>query len=596
MEYTLCTSSEEEGQIPSTNFPSHITVLQYCYYPHTNIFIGDNNLPRLSDYQDNTMTTRIKKRVKREYFENVYKDKAFFDNKFRFVCEFNFDCNVDNINSIEDVNKSCKDNNNLDNICNLDNVNKNGEDNVNKSCKDNVNSMDNICNLDNVNNINSMDNNNVKNNLDINSIDNLNRNNMEILDIKNKEDKINNTKTKSKKNNKKVNRSLSTTKLNVSNTEQLISSTTEQLISSTTKQYLTSTPNTSTKQIPVLTKVIHSYKKIPLQSQLLSSHQSSDIYLDTFTNLIYHQNKSNLIIIKDSILSKIQNKNIFTHFKILKNKNIVFEDLYYKKMNSYEYMEMHYERMCSEYRSSELRWFKFGEYEIVVYSGTCFILDEVCGDKRFIDGGDYRGCSSRERYFNSECIDREICGDSKYCIDRECLYDGGNVDCICGSSNVNIGDGNINSVDIYNSINKCNIDNNINTNNNTNINNNTNNNINTNNNSTSNTNMNTNINNNTNNNHTSNTFTNTNINDNNILKRYYNNIDCNKNYLSITDKKHIKIIPVEFSNKVDLNFIKWVLKKELEIGDYAYNNGKLYKIEVDGESILYEGFDYELVN
>lgn len=308
MEYTLCSSSEEEGQIISNSvFPTNLSVLSYCYYPGTSFFVGDNSIPRQSDFQDSTITTRIKKKLKKDIFDtmNFFKDKAFFDNKF---CEA---------------------------------------------------------------------------------------------------------------------------------TSVLIKEESDEA---------------------TLYDIIADYREI---NDFYLMKKGLDLYLDLFNKLIYQQNRHNVILIKDSLLTKIHNKNVFVYFKILKNDNILFEDSYYRIINVYEYLEMYFEEMCKEYKSTEERWYKYKDYDLVVYSSTCF----------------------KYKHYKDEQV-----------------------------------------------------------------------------------------------------------------MRYFNGLDCCKNYLSVVNKKSVSIKRIPFVNKVNLGFLDSILELKLEDGDYAYNDAKIYKIGVNGEHISYEGLDYTLVN
>ena len=304
MDYVICSSEEEEGQITSiSTFPTHISTLSYCYYPKSQFFIGDNHIPRLSDFQESSSTSRIKKKLNREVFDsgNLCRDKSFFDNKF-----------------------------------------------------------------------------------------------------------------------------------------------TKQTKSSTNESKLTS---------PVLYKINADLKEIASFHFL---KKGIDLYLDLFNKLIYQQNKENIIFIQDSVLTKINNSKIFVHFKILKNKNIIFEDSYYRVVDVYEYLEMTFEEICKEYKSTEERWYKYCGYDLLVYSSSCFKRD----DKEY---------------------------------------------------------------------------------------------------------------------------------------RFFNGLDCNKNYLAIVNYKNVSIKHVECKNYVNLDFLEDILSRDLEIGDYAYNNGNVYKIGLEGDHIPYEGINYALI-
>lgn len=308
MEYTICSSSEEEGEISlSTVFPTHISVLTYCYYPKTLFFIGDNYIPRLSDFQDFTLTTRIKKKLKKDIFDtmNLFKDKAFFDNKF---------CKVASLT-------------------------------IPKNCTE-----------------------------------------ASLYDI------------------------------------------------------------------------ISDYREI---NEFYLLKKGSDLYLELFNKIVYQQNKENIILIKDSLLTKIHNKNVFVFFKILKNNNILFEDSYHRIIDVYEYLEIYFEEICKEYKSTEERWYKYKNYDLIIYSSTCFKTKK-----------------NRDE----------------------------------------------------------------------------------------------------------------------ILMRYYNGIDCSKNYLAVCNKKSICIKKISFVNQVNLGFLDSIINLKLEDGDYACNNGVIYKIGINGEHINYEGIDYTLIN
>ncbi|WUR03854.1 uncharacterized protein VNE69_06173 [Vairimorpha necatrix] len=306
MEYTLCSSSSEEGEIsPSSKFPSQISTLSYAYYPNSCLFIGDNSIPRQSDFHEVSFPTKIKKRLNRDFFDivNLCRDKSFFDNKF-----------------VKQTNSPDK------------------------------------------------------------------------------------------------------------------------------KQ--------TNSQNPDLHDVVSSYKEI-INFHVLK--KGIDLYLDLFNKLVYHQNKEDTIFLKDSILTKVHMPNIFVHFKILKHNNIFFEDSYFKSINVYEYLEMSYEEICKEYKSTEERWYKYKGYNLVIFSSSCFKS-------------------------------------------------------------------------------------------------------------------------------------------NNKIMRYFNGLDCDKNYLAVFDKQSVKIKDVDFKNDVSLDFLDFILSLNLEVGDYAHNQGEIYKIGIEGEHIPYEGIDYTLVN
>ncbi|KAG5859956.1 hypothetical protein KMI_04g07670 [Encephalitozoon hellem] len=101
-EYTLCSSSTEQGEIPIIHvkrlkgepplFPRTRSQLQYMYLPNKPLFVGPNTIPRSCDYQVNVLTTKLKKRLKHDLpypflCLSMNLDKTFFEGKFIFVSE-----------------------------------------------------------------------------------------------------------------------------------------------------------------------------------------------------------------------------------------------------------------------------------------------------------------------------------------------------------------------------------------------------------------------------------------------------------------------------------------------------------------------------
>ncbi|ADM11430.1 uncharacterized protein Eint_041430 [Encephalitozoon intestinalis ATCC 50506] len=99
-EYTLCSSSTEQGEIPVIHikrfkeapplFPRNKSQLQYMYLPNKSLFIGPNTIPRSSDYQVNVLTTKLKKRLKHDLSHpflclSMNSDRSFFEGRFTFV-------------------------------------------------------------------------------------------------------------------------------------------------------------------------------------------------------------------------------------------------------------------------------------------------------------------------------------------------------------------------------------------------------------------------------------------------------------------------------------------------------------------------------
>lgn len=101
-EYVLCSSSTEQGEIPfisvkrprtdSPYFPRNKSQLQHLYLPGTSLFIGSNSIPRSCDYQSDTLTTKLKKRIKQDlpypfHCISLDSDKAFFADRFAIDSE-----------------------------------------------------------------------------------------------------------------------------------------------------------------------------------------------------------------------------------------------------------------------------------------------------------------------------------------------------------------------------------------------------------------------------------------------------------------------------------------------------------------------------
>lgn len=99
-EYTLCSSSTEQGEIPVIHvkrfkeepplFPRTRSQLQYMYLPNKPLFVGLNTIPRSCDYQVSVLTTKLKKRLKHDLpypflCLSMNLDKAFFESKFALV-------------------------------------------------------------------------------------------------------------------------------------------------------------------------------------------------------------------------------------------------------------------------------------------------------------------------------------------------------------------------------------------------------------------------------------------------------------------------------------------------------------------------------
>ncbi|AFN82909.1 hypothetical protein EROM_041450 [Encephalitozoon romaleae SJ-2008] len=99
-EYTLCSSSTEQGEIPVIHvkrfkeepplFPRTRSQLQYMYLPNKPLFVGPNTIPRSCDYQANVLTTKLKKRLKHDLpypflCLSMNSDKTFFEDKFALV-------------------------------------------------------------------------------------------------------------------------------------------------------------------------------------------------------------------------------------------------------------------------------------------------------------------------------------------------------------------------------------------------------------------------------------------------------------------------------------------------------------------------------
>lgn len=69
------------------------------------------------------------------------------------------------------------------------------------------------------------------------------------------------------------------------------------------------------------------------------------IYIQiTFNELVSQQNKENIILIKNSLLTEIHNKKVFYIFRILMNNSILFDDYYYRIINVCECLEMFFEK------------------------------------------------------------------------------------------------------------------------------------------------------------------------------------------------------------------------------------------------------------
>ncbi|KAH9411555.1 hypothetical protein HK407_04g06570 [Ordospora pajunii] len=105
-EYTLCSSSTEQGEIPiihvkrskikASPFPRTKSQIQYMYLPGTSLFIGTNTIPRPCDYQVDVLTTKLKKRLKQDFpypflCLSMKEDRMFFENGLNHVCNINND-------------------------------------------------------------------------------------------------------------------------------------------------------------------------------------------------------------------------------------------------------------------------------------------------------------------------------------------------------------------------------------------------------------------------------------------------------------------------------------------------------------------------
>ncbi|TBU19078.1 hypothetical protein CWI42_041900 [Ordospora colligata] len=130
-EYTLCSSSTEQGEIPIIHvkrsktkalpFPRTKSQIQYMYLPGSSLFIGTNTIPRSCDYQVDVLTTKLKKRLKQDFpypFQclSMKEDKAFFENGFNHVCNISDDQQiclnfVKTIENIVDARNAIEENN-----------------------------------------------------------------------------------------------------------------------------------------------------------------------------------------------------------------------------------------------------------------------------------------------------------------------------------------------------------------------------------------------------------------------------------------------------------------------------------------------------
>lgn len=101
-EYTLCSSSTEQGEIPIIHvkrfkegpppFPRTKSQLQYMYLPNSSLFVGPNTVPRSCDYQTSVLTTKLKRRLKLDLPHPflclpMTPDRAFFENRLVLVSE-----------------------------------------------------------------------------------------------------------------------------------------------------------------------------------------------------------------------------------------------------------------------------------------------------------------------------------------------------------------------------------------------------------------------------------------------------------------------------------------------------------------------------
>ncbi|CAD25331.1 hypothetical protein [Encephalitozoon cuniculi GB-M1] len=111
-EYTLCSSSTEQGEIPVIHvkrfkespplLPWNKSQLQYMYLPNKPLFVGPNTIPRSCDYQTSILTTKLKKRLKHDLpypflCLPMNLDRAFFEGKFAFISK------VQEVGSIDEL-------------------------------------------------------------------------------------------------------------------------------------------------------------------------------------------------------------------------------------------------------------------------------------------------------------------------------------------------------------------------------------------------------------------------------------------------------------------------------------------------------------